>query len=84
MGKRYLRVTCFACPHNAHHKTRSDKTAQEDMNKILSPEYDRIVLLDDPVNFNMLKIFNISCLNLDFVAFSLLVKKSVKNMAKLG
>jgi hypothetical protein len=32
----------------------------------------------------MLKIFTVSCLNLDFVAFSLLVKKSMKNMSKLG
>jgi hypothetical protein len=38
----------------------------------------------DPMNFNTLKIFSVSCLNLDFVALSLLVKKSVKNMLKLG
>jgi hypothetical protein len=38
----------------------------------------------DPVNFNALKIFRISCLNLDFVAFSLLVKKCMQNMAKKG
>ncbi len=38
----------------------------------------------DPVNFNVLKIFSVSWLNLDFVVFSLLVKKHVKNMAKLG
>jgi hypothetical protein len=30
----------------------------------------------DPLNFNALKIFSISCLNLDFVAFSMLVKKA--------
>jgi hypothetical protein len=36
------------------------------------------------MNFNALKIYSVSCLNLDFVAFSLLVKKSVKNMVKLG
>jgi hypothetical protein len=29
----------------------------------------------DPANFNILKIFSISWLNLEFVAFSLLVKK---------
>ncbi len=31
-----------------------------------------------------LKYSGVSCLNLDFVAFSLSVKKSNKNMAKLG
>jgi hypothetical protein len=32
----------------------------------------------------MLKIFSVSCLNLYFVTFSLLVKKREKNMGKLG
>ncbi len=37
------------------------------------------------VNFKALKIFSVSWLNLDFVMFSLLVKKKcVKNMVKLG
>jgi hypothetical protein len=38
----------------------------------------------DPVNFKALKIFSISWLNLDFVAFSLLVKKHLKNIVKSG
>ncbi len=38
----------------------------------------------DPANFKLLKIFSVSWQNLDFVASSLLVKKSLKNMAKLG
>ncbi len=36
------------------------------------------------MNFKTLKINSISSLNLDFVAFSLLVKKSVKNISNLG
>ncbi len=36
------------------------------------------------MSFNALIIFSVSCQNFDFVVFSLLVKKSVKNMAKLG
>ncbi len=31
----------------------------------------------DPVNFNALKIFSVSCLNLDVVVLKLLVKKSM-------
>ncbi len=46
------------------------------------------ISLGYPTNFNALKIFSISCLNLevslDFDAFSLLAKKCTKNMAKLG
>ncbi len=40
--------------------------------------------LCDPANFKALKIFSISCLNLDFVASSLLLKKHAKNMVKLS
>jgi hypothetical protein len=36
------------------------------------------------MNFKALKIFSVSWLNLDFVALSLLVKKLMKDMAKLG
>jgi hypothetical protein len=42
----------------------------------------------DPMNFNALKIFSISCLNLevslDVVALLPLAKKMCKNMVKLG
>jgi hypothetical protein len=35
------------------------------------------------VNFNALKIFSVPCLNFDFVAFSLLVKKKCEQYSNL-
>ncbi len=37
----------------------------------------------DPMNLNALKIFSISCLNLDFVAFELLMKKKCEKYGEI-